>query len=100
MCCRRWLDEGEDDALIERELPLTRVIDDGPGAAAPPAEGDWRLLLTTGSDESRGSTDAQVFWQVFGDAGDTGEMKLGSPGKGLFQAGNTDQFDVSSSHNT
>ena len=94
MYCR-WFDEGEDDGLIEREIPLTRVIDDGHSDAPPPQDGDWHVFITSGSPESRGSTDAQVFWQVFGEKGDTGELPLGQPGKGLFEAGNTDQFDVS-----
>ena len=54
------------------------------------------MLITTG--KSGGCSDVQVLWQVFGEKGDTGAMPLGEPRVGLFQAGNTDQFDVSCRH--
>ena len=54
------------------------------------------MLITTG--KSGGCSDVQVLWQVFGEKGDTGAMPLGEPRAGLFQAGNTDQFDVSCRH--
>ncbi|ELT98105.1 hypothetical protein CAPTEDRAFT_225952 [Capitella teleta] len=88
--CGRWLDKGEDDAKIERELEITQVID---GDEDPPEEGDWRILIMT-SDKNNAGTDAQVTLTVFGVNGDSGPLPLGEPGGGFFEAAATDQFDI------
>ncbi|XP_078580092.1 lipoxygenase homology domain-containing protein 1-like isoform X2 [Branchiostoma floridae x Branchiostoma japonicum] len=66
--CDRWLDKGEDDGLIVRELL---------------PEGTPQLLATTSyhvsvktGDERNAGTDADVFLKIFGAKGDTGLLKL------------------------
>ena len=58
------------------------------------SEGDWRVLVTTSSEEEAG-TSGQVTLTVVGAKGETGPLPLGDPEKGLFQPGQTDEFDVS-----
>ena len=55
-------------------------------------DGDFKVTVVT-SGESKGFDD-QVYLTVFGDAGNSGQLPLGEPGTGLFQAGTTDIFPV------
>ena len=52
------------------------------------------MLVSTAGGEDSG-TAGQVTLNVFGERGETGALPLGEPGKGLFQPGQTDEFDVS-----
>ena len=88
ICCPRWLDVSEDDGLLERTLPLTRVIEGEDRA------GEWKVIVTTGNKDNS-STDAQVSLTVFGERGNSGPLPLGVPDSGLFEIGATDEFDVS-----
>ncbi|XP_013396607.1 lipoxygenase homology domain-containing protein 1 isoform X2 [Lingula anatina] len=90
--CDRWLEEGEDDGLTERELMLTEVIDEG-GEEPPAKAGDWKLTITTSPIENSG-TDARVTVTVFGETGDTGPLPLGQPGLGHFESGKVDEFKI------
>ena len=88
MLCR-WLDEGEDDGKLERDLALTRILGD-----EAPEKGDWCLYVVTSEDDNSG-TDAQVTVTLFGEKGNSGPLELGKPGVDLFEAGASDQFEVS-----
>ena len=55
--------------------------------------GDWKVLVTTGSDADSG-TDSNVTLTVYGDADNSGPIQLGSHSVGYFYSGQTDEFDV------
>ncbi|XP_071154983.1 lipoxygenase homology domain-containing protein 1-like isoform X1 [Mytilus edulis] len=57
-----------------------------------PVDGDFKVTVVT-SGQSKGFDD-QVYLTVFGDAGNSGQLPLGEPGTGLFQAGTTDIFPI------
>ncbi|XP_060083246.1 lipoxygenase homology domain-containing protein 1-like [Ylistrum balloti] len=93
--CDKWLDVGEEDAVIVRELPLTNeeeVQQETP--KPPPKEGDFRVYIMTGS-VPKAATTAQVTLTVYGDAGNSGPLQLGKADSGQFQVGQTDEFDIS-----
>ncbi|XP_021373395.1 lipoxygenase homology domain-containing protein 1-like isoform X2 [Mizuhopecten yessoensis] len=93
--CEKWLDVGEDDAVIVRDLPLTNeeeVQEEAP--KQPPKEGDFRVFIITGR-EPKSATTAQVTLTVYGDAGNSGPLQLGKADSGQFQVGQTDEFDIS-----
>ena len=48
----------------------------------------------TTSEEADSGTDSNVTLTVYGDAGNTGPISLGSPSVGYFYSGKTDEFDV------
>lgn len=48
-------------------------------------------MVTNG--QSKGFND-QVYLTVYGDAGNSGQLPLGEPDNGLFQAESTEQFEV------
>ncbi|XP_071964229.1 uncharacterized protein [Antedon mediterranea] len=82
--CNRWLDEGQDDNAIERELELTEI--------KSIKATDWQIFVTTGSnaDSGRNST---VTLHVYGDKGMDECMLLPDHGSG-FQPGTTQDFRV------
>ncbi|XP_038056107.1 uncharacterized protein LOC119728107 [Patiria miniata] len=82
--CNRWLDEGQDDKLIERELELGEVREIQPH--------EWQVYVTTGSDGSAGTT-AMVTLVAYGDKDKT-EVALIPKGENGFQAGTTQDFRV------
>lgn len=55
-------------------------------------DGDFKVSLVT-SKQSK-AFDDQVFLTVYGDAGNSGQLPLGEPGKGFFKPGTTEKFDV------
>jgi hypothetical protein len=88
--CNRWLAKDEDDGQIVRELP---------------AEGDTirkqlkivNYLIETHTGTKRGAgTDADVFCNIFGDYGDTGERQLENSvtNRSKFESGQVDVFKV------
>jgi hypothetical protein len=80
--CGRWLAKNEDDGKIEREIPASNK--DGQ-TYAPMVS--YRVTTITGDRRGAG-TDANVFIQVFGDKGNTSEIKL-SNAKNNFERGTT-----------
>ena len=51
--------------------------------------------MTISSQDGDKGTNAQVTMTVYGDAGNSGPLSLGQPGKGFFKAGATDCFNAS-----
>ncbi|XP_078677295.1 uncharacterized protein LOC144913960 isoform X2 [Branchiostoma floridae x Branchiostoma belcheri] len=103
--CNRWLDENEDDKLIERELLVqddnspSAKSPDHAQATPPPQEAtdnkkdDWTVRVMTSEDVNAG-TDAQVSLTVYGDQGNSGPLQLGVGQSGFFERGKIDEFDV------
>ncbi|XP_077990949.1 uncharacterized protein LOC144445282 [Glandiceps talaboti] len=79
--CKKWLDKGQDDKKIEREL-----------TPAKPS-GEYTVWFTTGS-ESLSRDNALVYLEVYGEKGRTDPMILGATKKEYFSPGTTDQFEV------
>ncbi|XP_072045883.1 lipoxygenase homology domain-containing protein 1-like [Amphiura filiformis] len=82
--CGRWLDKKEDDGLIERELiPMEREME------------TYNIFVTT-SDKKGAGTDANVYINLFGEDGDTGEtfLEKSKNNKNKFERGDTDEFEV------
>ncbi|XP_069127319.1 uncharacterized protein [Argopecten irradians] len=93
--CDKWLDVGEDDTVILRELPLTSEEEVQQEAPKPePKDGDFRVYIITGR-EPKAATTAQVTLTVYGDAGNSGPLQLGKADSGQFRVGQTDEFDIS-----
>jgi len=80
--CGRWLDKSEDDGQITRVL-----VPSGDGVASQPVV-KYKISVKTGDIRGAG-TDANVFLQLFGKNGDTGERKLAESGSN-FERGHTD----------
>jgi len=85
--CGRWLATGEDDGATTRELPASN--EDGV-CTAPIVT--YKITTVTGNVRGAG-TDANVFIQLFGDKGETGEIKL-EGAKNCFERGQKDTFGV------
>lgn len=101
--CGRWLDKSEDDGQIVREIPASND-----GVASLPRMHitfflcivtnpfllvvTYKVAVKTGDVRGAG-TDANVFAQIFGENGDTGERKLESSGNN-FERGHTDLFGI------
>ncbi|XP_064626993.1 lipoxygenase homology domain-containing protein 1-like isoform X2 [Lineus longissimus] len=85
--CNRWLDEGEDDFVLERNLPLTEIKE-------PQEDGNgWRVYITTGDDQEAG-TDAEAMMVIYSDKGKTEELLLQSDDKAKYRPGKTAEFIV------
>ena len=71
--CGRWLAEDEDDGAIRRRLQVSHKD-------PRTFKAQYRVSVTT-SDIRGAGTDANVFIQLYGDAGETARIKLDNPGK-------------------
>nr|XP_039257172.1 lipoxygenase homology domain-containing protein 1-like [Styela clava] len=75
--CNRWLDDGQDDGKIEREIPVKLeedIVED------KVSDGEYRVLITTGVQSTMKSCpdDAKVTMVIYGDEGKTGEIAIQS----------------------
>ena len=88
--CNRWLAKDEDDHQIVRELPA-----DGPSIKKPLPLVKYQVDVQTG-DKSGAGTDANVFINIFGDYGDTGDRILdkSTTHKNKFERKNLDTFFI------
>ncbi|CAF4587849.1 unnamed protein product [Rotaria sp. Silwood1] len=88
--CGRWLSKSDDDKQIIRELPA-----EGPGISRPLPIVKYTVDVYTGNKTSAG-TDANVFINIFGECGDTGERPLEYSVKGgnKFEKNNVDSFII------
>ena len=68
--CNRWLAKDEDDRQIVRELPA-----EGEGIRKPLPIVNYTVEVHTGSKSGAG-TNADVFLNIFGELGDTGDRPL------------------------
>ena len=95
---RRWLDEGEDDALIERELPLTEVLEIDSATL-------WDVVMTTATPETsddddgggrRIELDGRLALAVYGDKGGSADhlLEADSEATELYTPGQCDEFKV------
>uniref|UniRef100_A0A3Q3R3S5 PLAT domain-containing protein n=1 Tax=Monopterus albus TaxID=43700 RepID=A0A3Q3R3S5_MONAL len=82
--CSKWLDEDEGDGLIERELyemvSLRQKRQKHP----------WSLWIWT-SDLSNAGTDAEIYFQVYGEKGKSDEIQLDNKTDN-FEQGQVDRF--------
>ncbi|CAF2355156.1 unnamed protein product [Rotaria sp. Silwood2] len=88
--CGRWLSKSDDDKQIIRELPA-----EGPGISKPLPIVKYTVDVYTGNKSSAG-TDANVFINIFGECGDTGERPLEYSVKGgnKFEKNKVDSFII------
>ena len=84
--CGKWLDKGEDDGAIVRELIPTS------GAAKNTQIVKYKVLVHTGDKRGAG-TDANVFIILHGEKGDSGKRALESAGNN-FERGRVDTFGL------
>ena len=56
------------------------------------ADGDFSVSVVT-NGQSKGFND-QVYLTIYGDASNSGQLPLGEPDNGLFQAESTEKFEV------
>ncbi|CAH1776005.1 unnamed protein product [Owenia fusiformis] len=84
--CNQWLDEGEGDGRLERELDVK--INE-----PPPTEKTWTVTTTTGNDPKDEAT-AQVAIVIYGDKDSSKSLPLGENKKNKFKAGTTNDFRV------
>ncbi|XP_063722696.1 lipoxygenase homology domain-containing protein 1-like isoform X2 [Symsagittifera roscoffensis] len=103
--CDRWLDYGQDDKAIVRELvpsegyretvDLKRGQVEREDMHLDPSESSvkYEVFVYTGKESGAG-TDANVFITLFGQLGDSGERKLAQSSTHMdkFEKGNMDQF--------
>ncbi|CAM2710921.1 unnamed protein product [Rotaria socialis] len=68
--CGRWLSKTDEDKQIIRELPA-----EGPGISKPLPVVKYTVDVYT-ADKRNAGTDANVFINIFGECGDTGERPL------------------------
>jgi hypothetical protein len=83
--CNKWLDKGEDDGLIVREL----LPENNP---ADTKVVKYKVSVHTGDKRGAG-TDANVFIILHGETGDTGKRKLEGAGNN-FERGRIDTFGI------
>ncbi|XP_074850459.1 lipoxygenase homology domain-containing protein 1 isoform X1 [Carettochelys insculpta] len=88
--CGRWLDVNEDDNEIIRELPA-----EGPLVTEVMPVVKYRVTVFTGTVSGSG-TDANVFVNLIGDQGDTGERILYNSINTMnkFEKGSADEFYI------
>ncbi|XP_074641254.1 lipoxygenase homology domain-containing protein 1-like [Tubulanus polymorphus] len=82
-----WLFDDQVNHLTsaEKEIELTKIIDEDADK--------WKVYTYT-ADEGFSGTDAEVSLTVFGDRGSTSLIPLGAGSSGLFEQGQTDEFEV------
>ena len=93
--CNRWLAKDEDDRQTVRELiPVDQHGNPFPGQIS---EKSYLVKVFTGKKTGAG-TDANVYVNISGENGDTGPRKLSKSKTNInkFEAGNEDQFEISS----
>ena len=78
----RWLDEGEDDGAIERDLELSKG-------------NPFKVKVSTGKHKNA-SPGAQVVMVIYGDKGKSEEIPLGEDPKKNLKSGETEEYDVCS----
>jgi hypothetical protein len=83
--CGKWLSTGEDDGLIERDL----FPQEKDGVASAPLV-TYKVSVTTG-DRPGAGTDAKVTLNVYGEHGESGDIKLEN-GRNNFERNQTDVF--------
>ncbi|KAH9519113.1 Lipoxygenase y domain-containing protein 1 [Bulinus truncatus] len=88
--CNRWLAEDEDDKEIVREIPA-----EAPSIKKPLPLVHYTIQVHTGKKKMAG-TDANVYINVFGDRGDTGNrfLKYSKTNKNKFENGQMDEFEI------
>lgn len=86
--CGRWLDAGEDDGLIVRDLPTSEVITNSSQVV-------YEVKVITADCRGAG-TDATVSIVLYGEKGDSGRPKALQTASNNFQRGATDIFAVES----
>uniref|UniRef100_A0A3B3ZLB7 PLAT domain-containing protein n=1 Tax=Periophthalmus magnuspinnatus TaxID=409849 RepID=A0A3B3ZLB7_9GOBI len=84
--CGMWLDEDENDGLIERELYEMVSL------RQKKIKFPWSLWIWT-SDVKGAGTDAQVFLQIYGENGKSDEIKLEN-NSDSFEQGQVDKFII------
>jgi hypothetical protein len=86
--CQRWLAEDEEDGEIVREMPA-----EGDSVKKPLPLVRYQLEVFTGNKSGAG-TDAEVFVDIFGELGDTGERRLkkSETNRNPFEKGKVDVF--------
>lgn len=85
--CGRWLDKGEDDRQIIREL-----LPESTGTASGIKVAKYNISVRTGDKRGAG-TDANVHIVLHGETGSTGKFKLESGGNN-FERGRVDVFGI------
>ncbi|KAM9858421.1 lipoxygenase homology domain-containing protein 1 [Aulostomus maculatus] len=85
--CSKWLDEKEGDGLIERELYEMVSLRQKRQKKHP-----WSLWIWT-SDLPNAGSDADIFFQVYGEKGKSDEIKLDNKTDN-FERGQVDRFMV------
>ena len=88
--CNRWLSKDEDDKQIVRELPAEAEF-----IRKPLKVVKYTVEVHTG-DKRNAGTDANVFINIFGDLGDTGERSLerSETNKNSFERAQIDVFKI------
>eukprot|EP01121_Diplochlamys_sp_Union-15-3_P013545 TRINITY_DN4215_c0_g1_i1.p1 TRINITY_DN4215_c0_g1~~TRINITY_DN4215_c0_g1_i1.p1 ORF type:complete len:964 (-),score=265.67 TRINITY_DN4215_c0_g1_i1:44-2935(-) len=88
--CGKWLAKDEDDKQIIREIPASNKD----GVASAPLS-LYEVSVVTG-DRRYAGTDANVFFTMYGAAGDSGVRKLNNPknSQNMFERGQTDVFGI------
>jgi hypothetical protein len=88
--CNRWLSKDEDDKQIVRELPAESEF-----IRKPLKVVKYIVEVHTG-DKRNAGTDADVFINIFGDLGDTGERLLekSETNRNIFERGQIDIFKI------
>jgi hypothetical protein len=88
--CNRWLADDQEDKEIVRELPA-----EGDSIRKPLPIVTYEVEVHTGKKSSAG-TNADVFVNLFGERGDTGErvLKKSQTNKNPFEKGKVDVFKV------
>ncbi|KAI8493666.1 Lipoxygenase y domain-containing protein 1, partial [Branchiostoma belcheri] len=103
--CKRWLARGEDDGEIVRELLPDKIMEEKTRKDGSMKKKEikhdalemkqYQVLVYTG-DVKGGGTDANVFINIFGENGDTGERKLNKSETHMdkFERGQVDKFQL------
>lgn len=88
--CKRWLAKDEDDGEIVRELPA-----EGDSIKKPLSLVKYIVEVHTGN-KSGGGTNSDVFLNIFGEYGDTGErwLKKSETNKDKFERNKVDIFKI------
>ena len=88
--CNRWLAEDEEDGEIVRELPA-----EGDSIRKPLPLVNYKVEVHTGSKSGAG-TNADVFINLFGEFGDTGErwLRKSETNKDKFERNKVDVFTI------
>lgn len=88
--CNRWLADNEEDGEIVRELPA-----EGESIRKPLPVVNYKVEVHTG-DKRGGGTNSDVFVNLFGERGDTGErwLRKSETNRDKFERGKVDVFNI------